>query len=254
MIRSLFLSLVGGVVILAFAGCGGSDKDCPPGGIQSPTAEEASSAGGRLFSPVGLGLSEIPRSAAGQPGTGALERFLLTQDEMPIGYRSGPVWSVRRGAGEVSVATFSLDPELGTPDEPAPAAFALFVIGHYQDVTINDYFAELEASDLRTPQPLPAGVELRGVRPIDITLLASPSFGMRYVLDSTDALETEYCGDVPDEADWQRVITTRLRSFGEGSMIGWVMQFDSGEDRGLDYDLGVANRLRQKMRRESLVP
>ena len=208
---------------------------------------------------TGEGWSEYPGA---QEGSGELEPYLLTIDDLPPGFQSMGSFSFNMPedvsedfpGGEMSAAMFmSGDLEAGEPgtmlmamvmqpDDPAAVETLADELGSFSEDEIRETFgADSEM----------LGIEIRDIEQLDVSGLGDNAAGLGLTMDMSaffeqlDDLYVEDIGPTGDElAQIQQLMVMRMRMymFGAGDKVGMLMQIGFG-DSDLAEDAGLAQTL-----------
>jgi hypothetical protein len=310
----IFLVLGALVASMAIA-CGGGDKndagsgddrpaatatapaDKAPGDDESAVEDNdasdgaaASDAGGGevagLLSPLlGLGFGATaggPTILPGQQvGSGELEQFLLTADDMPEGYREIMSFSMRMPVdvanefpgGEAAMGMWASE-QLQEASSEIPTGGSMLMImvmqpddsGSFDEFT-SDACSELDEESINESlgsDRAALGFGFKDVEVLDSTGLGDQACGIGLTMDMSGFYEglqegfgesasdlypdSDFGEGVPPEViDALSAIQMRMRFFGEGDKLGMVMQVGFGADADLADDLAIAQKLRANL-------
>jgi hypothetical protein len=215
---------------------------------------------------TGGGPSGLPGA---QTGSGDLEQYLLTADDLPPGYESMGVFSMRMpesGAqefpgGEFAMSMWATDDFAGS-EIPDGSMLMVAVMRPDDPAAIEDFaggcggFDEGELTDALDGGGPMLGIEFKDVAELDSTGLGDQACGIAMTLDMSGFFENlmEGFGDAfgeempPEVLEAFSAFQMRMRFFGEGDKLGMVMQMGFGADAELIDDLALAQKLRANLR------
>ena len=291
------LLLLAALVATFAVACGGDNKDDDradgtgderPAATATSAADEASEdeieldefdvtdespTGGGLFGPlVGLGLGGVSGDGpdvlpGAMQGSGDLEQYLLDDGDLPDGYQSMGVLSLRvpemddeaLPGGEIAVSMWSTD-DPATNEIPEGSMLIIGVLQPDDAASIGGFIDECggveeQLNEQAGDDASMFGIELSEIETLDSSELGDTACGVGLTIDMSAFFEgfTEGFGElggeeVPDEVvDALSGFTMRIRMFGEGDKVGMVMQIGFGADAELADDLSIAQELRENL-------
>ena len=208
----------------------------------------------------GDGLDALPGSLQ---GSGDLEQYLLDEGDLPDGYTSMGVFSVRVPentapdfpGGEFAMSIWSTG-DLESGDIPQGAMLMFGVMEPDDAGAIGGFVDECGGIDESVLNDSLGdggstfGIEFKDIETLDSSGLGDDACGIGLTMDMSGFFEAlagfgDSGDDPPQEAiDALSAFKMRMRFFGEGGRIGMVMQIGFGADARWRDDLGLAQKLR----------